>query len=172
MSDYLKKRQDFINAGRPLAEKKKYVIPKVSEKRKAKEKAEKGLKGDSGLDKWFEEMRKRMTGKCLFCGGKTEKSNDDTYRRSIAHLLPKRSVNKGGFPSVSTHEENWIELCFYGNSCHTNFDSGMITWEFLKDSKEWDIIQEKLFTLLPLIPEEERKHKLYSIIQELVYGKK
>ena len=48
MSDYLKKRQDFINAGRPLAEKKKYVIPKVSEKRKAKEKAEKGLKGDSG----------------------------------------------------------------------------------------------------------------------------
>jgi len=190
---YLDIRRAHIEAGRPLKEKKKYQIPKVSAKRKAKQEAEKAKGSDTEMDRFFTAMLKRCTGKCLFCGGSTtavannfwrddnpdwsQEANDkkherfiETMRRaSVAHLLPKRPVAKGGFPSIGTHEDNWIELCW---NCHTNFDKGKPSWLMLKDSKEWDIIQEKLFTLLPLITEEERKNKLYPQLQELVYGKK
>lgn len=172
MNEYMRKRLEFINSGRPLPEKKKiYTIPKIGKKR-AEKIAEQKAKGTDGeQDKWFETMRKRMVGKCLFCGNKSEKKNDEMYRCSIAHLLPKREVNQGGFPSVATHEDNWIELCHYDNSCHTRFDTGMISWEFIKDSKEWDIIKEKLLNVLPVVAPEEQKHKLYSKLTELVYGK-
>lgn len=163
---YFEDRQLWNITGKPKKEKKVYTIPKKSAKKIAQEKEENNSRGDGGLDAFFELARKSMTGKCLFCGGKTEKKNDDTYRRSIAHLLPKR---KNQFPSISTNQDNWIELCFYGNSCHTNFDNGMITWEFLKDSKEWDIIKEKLFQLLPLCTIEERKNKLYEQLTKLIY---
>jgi hypothetical protein len=144
----------------------KKPIKKMSVKRLAEMKLNKG--GDSEQDLFFEAMRKRMTGRCLFCNQKTEKENDETYRRSIAHLLPK---NKNAFPSVATHNENWIELCFHNNSCHTNFDNGKITWEFIKDSKEWDVVKEKLLTVLPMIAEKERKNKLYDKLINLVYSK-
>jgi len=146
-------------------------IKKISDKLKAEREKEKVAGSDSELDLFFERMRKRMTGKCLFCGGKTEKHNDDFYRTGIAHLLPKRPVDKGGFPSVGTNEDNWIELCFYGESCHTNFDSGKITWEFIFDSKEGEVVKEKLMNVLPLVAMEERKHKLYSKLENLIYNK-
>lgn len=172
MNDYLKKRQEHINAGRPLPQKKIYKLNKKSAKRIEKEKALKESGSDSELDLFFEAMRKKMKGVCLFCGGKTEKDNDETYRRSIAHLLPKRPVDKGGFPSVAINENNWIELCHFGNSCHTNFDNGKITWEFLFDSKEGEILKEKLLLVLPAVAPNERKNKLYNRLIELVYGKK
>jgi len=166
----MRKRQELILAGRPLKTKEKKPIAKVSEKRKAKLKEQKEAGGDNEMDIFFVSMRKRMKGVCLFCNGKSEKDNNETYRRSIAHLLPKRPVDKGGFPSVSTNEDNWIELCHFNNSCHTNFDSGKITWEFIKDSKEWDIIKEKLLNVLPMVAPEERKNKLYDKLLKLVYG--
>lgn len=140
-------------------------LNKVSPKTKEKEKALKDSKGDGALDLWFEERRKEMKGKCQLCGGKTEKSNNETYRRSIHHLLDKR---KGMFPSLATHQSNWIEVCFWGNSCHTNLHNGTITFELLKDSKEWVIIKPKLQLLLPLCNEEEKKLKLYSKLIELI----
>jgi len=146
--------------------KKKKPLAKKSTKRLAEEKAIKEVGSDSELDLFFAAMRKKMTGRCLFCNGKTEKENDDTYRRSIAHLLPKAS---SGFPSVATNDSNWIELCFYQNSCHTNFDNGYITWEFIKDSKEWDVIKEKLLNVLPMVVENERKNKLYDKLIRLAY---
>lgn len=168
---YLDERRKFIQDGRPLPEKKKYKLNPISEKRAKKLAEQKAAGTDGEMDAFFEEMRKRMTGRCVFCNGATEKNNDETYRNSIAHLLPKRPVDKGGFPSVGTHEENWIELCFYGNSCHTNFDNGMITWEFIKDSKEWDIISDKLLTLIPFLTKEEKALKLYTKIEKLLYGR-
>ena len=146
----------------------KKPIAKKSKTRLAEERAIKEVGGDSELDLFFIAMRKKMVGKCLFCNCKTEKENDEIYRRSIAHLLPK---GKSNFPSVATNDSNWIELCFYQNSCHTNFDNGNITWEFIKDSKEWDIIKEKLLTILPMVSQEERKHKLYSKLIHLIYNK-
>lgn len=150
----------------------KKPIARKSEKKLAEEKKQKEAGGDNEMDLFFEAMRKRMKGVCLFCGLKSERDNDSTYRNSIGHLLPKRDIDKGGFPSVSTNEDNWIELCFYApNSCHTNFDNGIITWELLKDSKEWLIIREKLLNVLPVVAMEERKNRLYSKLTELVYSK-
>jgi hypothetical protein len=94
------------------------------------------------------------------------KKDDKKFHFSLAHLLPK-SI----FKSVATHPDILIELCFFGESCHSNFDSGKITWEFIKDSKEWDIIKEKLLNVLPAVAIEERKNKLYSKLQQLVYEK-
>jgi hypothetical protein len=144
----------------------KKVIAKIGKKKLEEMKAIKG--SDSELDLWFVAKRKELKGHCLFCNGKTEKENDETYRRSIAHLLAK---NKNAFPSVAVHPDNFIELCFHNNSCHTNFDNGKITWEFLKDSKEWDVIKEKLLNILPMVAENERKNKLYDKLLKLVYGK-
>jgi hypothetical protein len=191
MSEYLKKRQAFINAGRPLPEKKKHTpIAKKSEKRLAKEKEQKEAGSDNEMDKFFDAMLKRCKGKCLFCNAPTNdiklykienekwsrEANEKAWEReaekmkriAIAHLLPKRPVDKGGFPSVATNENNWIELCW---PCHTSFDSGKISWLFLKDSKEWDIISEKLLEVLPAVAEEERKNKLYDQLINLVYSK-
>lgn len=145
------------------AEKKEPVpLKKISDKKK------KELAGESksDLDNWFEERRKEMTGVCLFCGGKTERDNDDTFKNSIGHLLPKR---KNMFPSIACHPDNWIELCFYGNSCHTNFDNGIITWEFLADSKEFEVIAAKFKKIYPYIPETERKNipdVLLNLVEE------
>lgn len=166
MSDYLKKRQELIFQGRPLKTKEKKPIAKVSEKRQKKLDEQKAKGSDSEMDVFFKSLRKGMTGKCLFCGGNTMKKDDDKFHFSLAHLLPK-SI----FKSVATHPSNIIELCFYNNSCHTNFDNGMITWEFIKDSAEWLIIREKLLEILPLVSPEEQKHKLYSKLINLVYEK-
>jgi hypothetical protein len=151
MSDYLQYRRNQKLFGKVTEPKNRTPIKKISDKKAAEIKGE----SKSDLDKFFEQAREAMTGKCLFCGGKTEKFNDDTYRFSIAHLLPKR---KNMFPSVACHSDNFLELCHFGNSCHTNFDSGIITWEFLADSAEWKIISEKFLKIYPFILESEKRN--------------
>jgi hypothetical protein len=168
--------------------KKKKPLKQVSDKKKKEDAEAKGKGGDSELDLFFDAMLKKCTGKCLFCNSKTtaidpsfyrddnekwsQEANDRKYERtietmkraSIAHLLAKAI-----FPSVATNEDNWIELCW---SCHTSFDSGKITWELVFDSKERDIVKEKLLNVLPVVAMEERKHKLYGKLQNLVYEDK
>lgn len=185
MNEYMRKRMEQILAGRPIPEKKKHTIPKVSKKRAEKIAEQKTKGADSEMDLFFDEMIRRCTGRCLFCNSKTtvvdhnlwreqnerlsneanQKKWDNDVKRikraSVAHLMPKSK-----FHSIATHEDCWIELCW---SCHTSFDSGAISWLTLKDSKEWEIIREKLLIVLPLVAEEERKHKLYSKLISLVY---
>lgn len=164
---YLDDRRNFINSGRPLPEKKVYKLKQVSDKLAAKRAEEKATGTDGEMDAFFKNMRKRMVGKCILCGNTTNKNDDEKFHFSIAHILPKSY-----FQSVATHESNWIELCFWGeNSCHTNLDNGKIQWLTIKDSKEWEIISEKLHQILPLVAEDERKHKLYSKLADLLYGK-
>lgn len=140
----------------------KKPLKKISDKKAAEIKIIKG--SDSELDIFFASQRKFMKGRCLFCGADTMKKDDEKFQFSLAHLLPKAI-----FKSVATHPDILIELCFYNNSCHTNFDNGMITWEFVKDSKEWGIIREKLLNILPMVSPEEKKHKLYSKLEALVW---
>jgi len=128
-------------------------LNKISPKKAEQNKQLALSKGDGGLDLWFEERRKEMTGRCALCGGKSEKSNDETYRKSIHHLLERKK-----FPSVGTNNFNWLEVCFYGNSCHTNIHNRTITWELLFDSNEWKIIEEKLKKVIPFIHPDELKH--------------
>lgn len=170
----------------------KKKLKAVSDKKRLADAEEKNKGSDSELDLFFDAMLKKCTGKCLFCNSKTtaidpkfwrddnpkwsEEANDRKHERSveamkrasIAHLLPKREMDKGGFPSVGTHEDNWIELCWH---CHHDFDSNKITWEFIFDSKEGELIKEKLINVLPMVAPEEQKHKLYSKLNHLVYGK-
>jgi len=99
---------------------------------------------------WFKERRKEMKGKCSNCGNPSSKKDDDKFHFSIAHILPKSL-----FPSIATHPDNWIELCFWGNSCHTNFDNSAID---LIDMNCFDEIIEKFIRLYPsIIPEERRR---------------
>lgn len=167
MSDFLKKRQEHILAGRPLAQKKSYSIPKKSEKRKAKEREQAEQGTDGSMDKFFEKMRKRMVGVCQCgCSRKSSKMEDDHYRASICHIFPKRI-----FKSIATHELNWVERAFWatekGSSCHTNMDNrSMDKWPLFAD---WDDIKERFHELSPLLTDEERATKFYSNLEKLVY---
>ncbi len=146
-------------------QKKAYSIPKKSEKKLAKEKADREAGIDSALDLWFEARRKEMKGRCCLCGGKSEKNNDATYRNSIHHILDKRPAM---FPSVSCHEDNWLELCFYGNSCHTNIHNLTITWDLLRDSAEWQMIVEKFKKIYPHIHPDEHKNIPELLLKEFI----
>jgi len=143
--------------------KKIHYIKKVSDKKAARDKQFKEAGGDNQLDIFFNTMRKKCKGKCTFCNGSTTYKNDELWRIAIAHLLPKNH-----FKSIATNEQNWIELCW---NCHQDFDSGKISWLLIKDSKEFDIIKEKLFDVLPLVAHDERSHKLYSKLENLIYDK-
>lgn len=141
-------------------------ISPISDKKAAQIKEQKKAGESDAVYQFFVEMRPTMTGKCLFCGGPTEKKNDDTFHFSLAHLLGKANFN-----SVATNPDNIIELCHFGESCHTNFDHGTITWQFLYDSAEWPIIKDKLLRVLPAVAPQERSQKLYGKLWEMVYGK-
>lgn len=140
------------------------TIAKKSAKRIAKEKAEMEAGTDEALDRWFEARRKELKGKCCLCGGKSEKNNDKYYRHSIHHLLDKRPTM---FPSVSTHPDNFLEVCFFENSCHTNLHNGTIPMELLHDSAEWKIISEKFKRIFPFIAESEHKNIHPLLLKEL-----
>lgn len=167
MNDFLKNRMLRKNGLAPAlpTRKEKKPLKKVSDKR-AIEIANSKVGGDSEMDLFFAANRKLMKGKCLFCGADTMKKDDEKFHFSLAHLLPKST-----FKSVATHPDILIELCFYNNSCHTNFDNGKITWEFIKDSAEWLIIREKLMSILPMVDEKERKNKLYDKLCQFVFPK-
>jgi hypothetical protein len=132
-------------------EKKRYTIPRKSKKKLASEKADKEeLKGgDSELEIWFKERRKSMVGICSHCGGRSCKDSDQYYKFSICHILPKAL-----FPSVATHEYNFIELCFWTNNCHGNMDNNILD---LIDMNCWDEIVTKFCIMYPSIAPTERR---------------
>jgi len=105
-------------------------------------------KGYAELDRFFKEMQKRMTGRCENCGGKTEAFTKH-FKNSIAHILPKAY-----FKSVATNENNWLELCFYGNSCHSNYDNKMLD---LIDMNCFDTIIQKFTKIYPHIAADEKR---------------
>lgn len=117
------------------------------------------------MDLWFIARWREFTGRCIICGGKTCTSAKD-YKKSAAHLLAKR---KSMFPSVATHEDNFIELCFYGNSCHTNFDNNILTLESIKTTNPtaWKIITDKFKKIFPYIAEQEKKNLPQLLLNEL-----
>lgn len=113
---------------------------------------------DFGQETWFQLRHKEMKGTCVNCGGKTQKG-EKNYKCSVAHILPKAY-----FPSVATHQSNFIELCFYGESCHTNFDNKIID---LIDMNCFDEIIEKVTKMYPSIAQEERR-RIPKILLEYI----
>jgi hypothetical protein len=131
---------------------KRYAIPKKSAKKIEQEKQQaqqNKITGGSELQRWFNDRRKEMLGVCSNCGGKTEKNNDQYFAFSIAHIFPKAY-----FPSIKTHPKNFIELCHFGNSCHTNFDNGNIN---INDLNCFNEVIEKFIEMYPIISEKEKR---------------
>ncbi len=159
---YLDERRAFIEAGRPLPEKKIYHIPKKSAKRIEKENEQKEPMGEMTLkEKWFKERRKDMVGVCQCgCAEPSQKKDDMYFRHSAAHIFPKKD-----FKSIMYHPLNWVERRFWGGH-HTNMDEGGIDkWVNFAD---WDDIKAKFYALEPLLYEDEKKIKFYRIFSELV----
>ena len=202
LSDYMLFRAKFIEAGRPLKEKKVYTIPKKSAKRIEKEKEQQTVivkpkkagwfdvngalskeamdeiangtgilsptaldfssqpkpKGSAELQRWFEDRHKELKGFCSHCGGVTQKGKEN-YKSSIHHFLPKSL-----FKSVATHPLNFLELCFYQNSCHTNLESHIID---LIELNCWDEVVTKFVKIYPSIAKEERR-RIPKILLEYI----
>jgi hypothetical protein len=121
-------------------------IPKKSAK---KIEQEMNAKDNKELWEWFKKQRSKMTGVCKHCGERTMKIDDEKFHYSIAHILPKNI-----FPSVATHNDNWIELCYYGASCHSNLDNGNLD---LIDLNCFNEVVEKFVRIYPSIAPEERR---------------
>jgi hypothetical protein len=107
-------------------------------------------KGGAELQRWFLDRRKGMTGKCSHCGKPSCKHDDKYFKFSICHIL-----QKAYFPSIATHPKNFIELCFWNNSCHSQMDNKMLD---LIDMACWDEIITKFVAMYPSIaPNEKRR---------------
>ena len=119
----------------------------------------KEVKGVGELQRWFEDRRKEMTGFCDNCGGKTCKDDDKYFKFSIAHLLPKAYVK-----SVSTHPSNWLELCHFGNGCHSQMDNKMLD---LIDMHCFDKIVTRVSEMYPSIAKEERR-RIPNVLLEYI----
>jgi hypothetical protein len=111
------------------------------------------------LQRWFDDRRKEMTGVCVNCGGKTSKNDDKYYKFCIAHLLPKAYLK-----SIATHPDNWIELCYFGNSCHAQYDNHMID---LIDLNCFDSVIEKFVKIYPSIANDE-KRRIPSVLMDYI----
>lgn len=146
MSEYLKQRQ-LIAQGLKAKEGKKAPGPKVRET----------PEGEKSLEDWFREGDRLATGKCRHCGGKSCKGDPLYYKHSQAHILPKRL-----FPSVAAHPDNRIELCFWNNNCHGNFDNGILD---IIDLNCFDEVIEKFIGMYPAIDPKERRHIPDALIQ-------
>lgn len=128
-------------------------------KKEVKEKKDRGLyqrpkevieDNKDELNEWFKARRLQLTGKCVNCGAKSCRDDDNYYKFSIAHIF-----GKALFKSVATHPLNFLELCFWGeSSCHSNLDNGMID---LIDMNCWDEIVTKVNLIYPDIAPKERR---------------
>lgn len=102
----------------------------------------------AALERWFKERHSEMTGICMHCGGKSSKDTP-MYKCSIAHILPKAH-----FPSIATHPLNWVELCFWGKSCHTNYDNLMLD---ITELHCFDTVIERFIAMYPQIADKEKR---------------
>lgn len=147
----------------PKQPKQRKPIPKKSSKKLTQETEESSgfksgkSKGNKEIGRWFDDRRKEMTGKCMHCGGKSTKNNNDYWLFSIAHILPKRL-----FKSVATHPLNWIELCYFPPSCHANFDNYIID---ITELNCYDTVIERFIAMYPDIDSKERKYIPDSLLQ-------
>jgi len=107
------------------------------------------VSGGGELQRWFEDRRKEMTGKCDNCGGKSCRDDDKYWKFSIAHLMPKAYIK-----SVATHPDNWLELCHFGNGCHSMMDNKMLD---LTEMSCWDKIITRFVSMYPSIDKKERR---------------
>lgn len=113
----------------------------------------KSVPNKTELDKWFEITVTFMTGKCANCGGRTCKGDIKYQKFSQSHIFAK---NEKAFPSIAANELNFVELCYFNESCHSNFDNNGYEYAKNKMPKLWKIIVERAKFLYPLLTQEEK----------------
>lgn len=137
---------------RAIKKQRQNAVPKIQSQLrnllKTDDEVREGSKSINEQERWFRDIRKIMTGKCMNCGGKTE-AHTKLFKNSIAHILPKAY-----FKSVATHPDNFLELCFYGNSCHSQMDNKMLD---LIDMNCFDTIIQKFVKMYPNIAQDEKR---------------
>lgn len=132
---------------------KKHVINRVSPKRKEENKQPDIHQEE--LDKWFDARiaEAKVHPFCEECGCSvlSQLNSKDTWvkRASIAHIFPKRE--RGGFPSVSCHELNWVLLCI---DHHHYLDS---SWDKARKMNIWPHITDKAKMFSNLVTEARSK---------------
>ena len=153
---YQKELQRLKLYGKTAKEKKRYTIPKKSQKKIASEKAEREARGDNDteLQRFFKSAVKRMTGRCAETGLETETKIFQYAVMSIAHILPKASCK-----SVATHPCNWME---FDADFHNKFDS--MSWEEREKLKCWSEIRDKLIFVYPDLAGDEKRHFPQSVL--------
>lgn len=112
----------------------------------------KPFEGRGELGRWFLDRKSEMTGRCMHCNGDTmilNKDADSKFHYSVCHILPKNL-----FPSVATHPDNWIELCYYKNSCHAQLDNGILPTTQLNC---FGVVIERLAKMYFSIAKDERR---------------
>ena len=161
---YLDERRKYIEAGRPLPEKKKHTpIAKKSAKRIEKEKEQKatGVKEASKLelDVWFNNIKESHWGimryfPCMEC--KTP-INVDYARHATAHLLPKKL-----FKSVAIHELNYLILGAHCG-CHekTHRVDKFVTMTI------WPEAARRIKEMMPSLPFDELKYLSSQLLTAL-----
>ena len=159
---YNQTRLAYINAGRPLKEKPKKLIKKVSDKRQQKINEQREAASENALDLWFEKGMKECEPVCAECGFRADWLKEEKYkeiwRACQAHILPKRK--EYGFTSIAANNDNRIILfpSWGGLLCghHGYYDSN---WYNASTMKIWpkvlEIIKDKL---IPCIAEKEYKN--------------
>lgn len=137
-------------------EKKKYYIPKVSEKKKKQLAEQKESGTDVALDKWFEMVAGEIKKKpyCENCGIFIP---EKYHRHASAHILPKKI-----FHSVATHYLNYLIL---GASCGCHNLSHR--WDKFSQMPIWNKAVERIQLIYPSIAKEERRLLPEIILQEL-----
>lgn len=163
MSDYFKQLQQQKIHGKPPVEKKKYVIPKKSEKKLKQEKEEKELSSHRvtklELDVWFNTISAFHCStfggcNCMECGAWIPQSY---MRAATAHLLPKKL-----FKSVAVHPQNYLILGA-GCGCHQKTDR---IDKFVTMSV-WPKAAHRIKEMIPLLPFDELKYLSSQLLKAL-----
>lgn len=144
---------------KPMSDKKKKELEEGKETTANEKSLKPSVSGNAELTRWFTDRRAEMTGICLHCGGKSCKTSDQYFKFSIAHILPKNI-----FKSVKTHPLNWIELCFWSPSCHTNYDNKTLD---IIDLNCFDTVIKRFVAMYPDISAKERKYIPDVLLQYL-----
>lgn len=155
MTTYQQELQRLKLFGKPVKEKKRYTIPKKSQKKIEQEKLEKQVGKPSSkleLDKWFDDIlleqtkgQRRGGTVCMECGCWIP---TEYIRHATAHLLPKKL-----FKSVATHPLNYLILGA-GCGCHAKTDrvDKFITM------KVWPEAARRIKEMITLLPFDELKY--------------
>ena len=146
-------------AGDPK-ERKKYVIPKISEKKRHEIERNKENRGteDTELQKWYGHIMQKEIPTCWETKEKIDIRDRMGWQGSIAHILSKSQI-----PSVRTHPLNYMILKMWGGT-HGQYDS---TWENAAKMKIWPYACKIINILYPILTREEKAKLPDVVIQEI-----